>query len=150
MGVTENRVFVVIALVGAIMVATFAVALGLPGFQTFRARQRSAEPKFNVRQLCRLVLRHHEQQHVWRDAGPLPTPMPKEGAVPFPDDEAFTAFGFSPGKVRYQYEVKVEPEVVRCTARGDQDGDGVMATFSIAILKDSREITAIDVVDELE
>lgn len=146
----SNKMPYVIGIALLIPITVVAFALGLPSFMDFRARQTSAEAKLNVRQLCRLQLRHHEQQRSWIKAGPLPSPMPKNDAVEFPADAAFDAMGFSPGKVRYQYEVTVEPEVVRCTARGDQDGDGVLATFSIAILKDSREITAIDIVDELE
>lgn len=147
---SSNRFLWAVGVGVLVPVFIYLIAMGPAGVSQFFARRRSAEAKLNVRQLCRLALRHHEQQKLWRNAGPLPTPMPKGEAVAFPDDEAFKALGFEPGKVRYQYEVKVESEVVRCSARGDLDGDGVLASFSIAILKDSREITAIDIDDELE
>ena len=134
----------------------FLTAVGVPGFQSFRARQWSAEAKLNVRQLCRLTLRLHERERVWREAGPLPDPMPKGGErVLFGAYKAFTEIGFTPHKVRYQYEVKLQREgekivLIRCMARGDQDGDGVLATFAVGVIPESKELTAIDITDELE
>lgn len=145
-----GRLLLFIALGALVPIGVVMLALGPKGFTDFRARQKSAEAKLNVRQLCRLALRHHEQQKVWLEAGPLPNPVPTGDAVPFPEDAKFAALGFKPGKVRYQYEVKLEPEVIRCTARGDLNADGVLSNFTIAILPDSREITAIDIDNELE
>lgn len=114
-----------------------------------RAQRRSLEPSLNARQLCQLAGAHHARTGQWVAAGPFPAHLPAVGeTVAFQPDEGFRALGFSPGVVRFQYAVEVERQgdavrSVRCSARGDADGDGVPAVFSLAVDVATGELSPV-------
>ncbi|MFL5319868.1 MAG: hypothetical protein ACJ790_09435, partial [Myxococcaceae bacterium] len=123
-----HRLPYIVAAIALVPICSYLIATGLGGGK-FLLRQKAAEAKLNVRLLARMVVRHHEQEHEWRAAGPTPATVPGPEAVPFQTDASWDALGFNPGKVYYQYEIQLSKEGdhvtgVRAVAHGDLDGDG--------------------------
>ena len=112
------------------------IVIGIGGiFLSRSSRQRELralefEGKAGAKALCSAVSEFHQSRGVWIQAGPAPRTIPDPAGIAFPQVKEFQQLGFDPGRVRFQYEVRGDGEGRECIARGDPDGDGVVAVFT--------------------
>lgn len=130
----------ILAVAAFVLVVASGVALLvlLPRYRAYQARSANEEAGRQLYTLCSNVAALHDETGHWSAAGPAPRDVPRGSAVPFPKDATFEKLQFDPGKTRYQYQVLVDGNPdgdahVRCVARGDLDGDGVLSEATLDI-----------------
>lgn len=139
-----RRAFTLIELCYVLAIIGLLTAVTVPSYDTLLRRSRAAEAPAMIHAIA-----HAELQHL-RDRGSYVACPPAGGIAdlpgPFPDAPCWRALGVRVSdEVRYRYGVEVTGGTFVVTAEGDQDGDGVLARFTL----DGRTLH-LEVEDELE
>ncbi|MGC4122558.1 MAG: hypothetical protein QM765_49885 [Myxococcales bacterium] len=128
---------VVLAIIAAGSVPCLGIlaAIAIPNFIKFQLRSKASEAVINLSAIRTAEVAYQGEHERYVAAGPVPAQVPGKMKQEFVADDGFKALGWSPeGRVYYQYEVKVTgPKSVVVTARGDIDGDGKVAEYSVEI-----------------
>ena len=139
-----RRAFTLIELCYVLAIIGLLAAVTVPAYDTLLRRSRTAEAQATVHAIA-----HAELQHL-RDRGTY-VHCPAVGDVadlpaPFPDAPCWRALGVRVGgDVRYLYGVVATDEGFTVTAEGDQDGDGILARYTL-----DGATLHLEVEDELE
>lgn len=121
-----------------VVAAGVTTLLLMPRYRAYQARTFRAEAGRQLYTLCSSVAALHDESGHWTAAGPAPREVPRGAEVPFPKDSTFERLQFDPGRTRYQFQVIVEGNPdgdakVRCIARGDLHGNGVVSEATLEI-----------------
>ncbi|HEY3446820.1 MAG TPA: hypothetical protein VGK67_10675 [Myxococcales bacterium] len=137
---------IVLAIVAACSVPCLGIlaAIAIPNFIKFQERSKQSEAKVNLRAIATAEKAYWAEHGKLIAAGPVPASVPKGLQAEFVADDGFRAMGWLPeGKVRFQYQVRVEgaqgqqgqpsTETAIVTARGDLRGSGDVSEFKLVV-----------------